>query len=78
MNKTLFLDRKTGSKNGRDYEIVEFSKNHRNFTVNLDENLDRNIFKTLKNGDVVVLTTTVEAGYDGRGRAIVVDIKKVA
>jgi len=75
---TVFLDYKTGtSKTGRPYEILELSKDHRNFTADLHESVNRDVFKNLKSGDEVVIDSTISAGYDGRARVVITSISKV-
>jgi len=79
VNQFTFLAHKTGvaKMTGKPYEIVEVSKDHRNFSINLDEKFDRSLFDKLSEYDTVEITFRVEGGFDGRASAVATSMSQV-
>lgn len=78
VNQFIFLSHKTGiAKTGKPYEIVEVSKDHKNFSINLDEKFDRSVFDKLDEYDIVEITFRVEGGFDGRASAVATAMSQV-
>jgi len=80
INHFVFLGFKTGTsaKTGKTYEILEVSKDFKNFNVNIDKHLDRSLLNSLEEFDIIECTFRIEGNYEGNAMAVLQSLKKVS